>query len=161
MNSPIDPETLPTAPHVESESISIFTRVVPKAEMPVMGKQIADRLLETESGLAAYIRLYNASQVIQSALEVLKPLALVLAPAKPETILGAKVSTANLPRKWDYNGDAGLARMETELEELKNRIKNRQKFLQAMTKEMVDPDTGEFIKPATQISDGVTIKCEF
>jgi hypothetical protein len=141
-------------------TVAIWQRVIPKSEIPQAGKEIAERILEVEQAKPAYVRLYNVAQAIGEALSILKPLALSAVTSKEE-ILGAKVSMASLPKKWDYHGDSKLTLLEAKKKEIDAEIKAHQKFLQTLPSEMADPTTGEMFKPATVLEAGCTIKVEY
>ena len=125
--------------------------IVPNAEL------LVTTLLEAMAAKDAYVYVYARVKVEEEALEQLKDRAIVGLEGKEERIFGATLSTKNLPAKYVYN-DATLERMKVELENLKAKIKEREKFNQTIPEGgTADPETGELIQRAEKIEQGVTI----
>lgn len=125
--------------------------IIPNAEL------LVTTLLEAMAAKDAYVYVYARVKVEEEALEQLKDRAIVGLEGKEERIFGATLSTKNLPAKYVYN-DATLERMKVELENLKAKIKEREKFNQTIPEGgTADPETGELIQRAEKIEQGVTI----
>jgi hypothetical protein len=70
------------------------------------------------------------------------------------------VQLKSLPKKWEYD-DAELRTLEAEKVAVEAKVKVRKRFLENLKTEMADAKTGELIRPARCISDGVTIQVTF
>ena len=80
-----------------------------------------------------------------------------------EINIGGKIVakiTEKSNRKYTYD-DNSLNTLYMELENVKNKIKEREIFLQSLKNEVADVETGEIIKPAKLLSDGITINVHF
>lgn len=68
------------------------------------------------------------------------------------TMFNATLTEKSDPAKWDYSGcnDYELLRLNSDMEELKAKIKKRETFLQSLTSPVINPDTGEEINPAVK-----------
>ena len=59
---------------------------------------------------------------------------------------GATIEIRN-KSKYHYEQDTAWSEMNTELEAIKAKMKDREAFLKTLRQELADPDTGEIIKP--------------
>ncbi len=136
------------------QEFGIVQRIVPKAEIPVSAKVVADQLLEIGSSLEAFVRLHNLTAILEAAKDLVKEQALVQVGGVKTTALGAEVIAKRMPCRWDYHEDTVIANLESDLS-------GRKKMLQNLPKEMVDPQTGELAQPATKIEGGETLQIKF
>ena len=138
----------------DEQTVQILERIVPKAAIPESAEYIVGKLLEVGSSLEAYVRLTNLIAILEAAQESVKEKAMVQVGGVKTVSLGAEVITKKNPSRWDYHGDAKAAKLSADL-------KAHQAMLQGLTKEMVDPETGEIYQPATKIPGGEHIEVKF
>lgn len=111
-------------------------------------------LLENYNALQAYVLCKNAADVIDRTLERLKDHAITKA-VKDEPVFGAEITTHRVV-EYEYD-DYRLDEINRQIDELKKRAGERRKLLRAIKEEVANTETGEIMKPAKLVRDGVTI----
>lgn len=125
-----------------------------KAEIAASGQQLAEHVLDAgeQSPLAALIQLRALRDAIDHAIKGLEVAAMDEAAQygrNDANWRGVGFTVRNGRTVYDYSHDPAWAEMKAQETAVAEQRKAREKFLQALPGEMVDPDTGEFIAPAT------------
>ena len=147
-------------PPVQSEHLTVLQRVVPKAEFVIYAGTLTDTLLEEQSAVEAYVRIRNVADILDTALGLIKERAVVSMQGTNADILGAKVQLKALPKKFEYK-DGIIDNLESQKKAIDEKLKARKKLLENLTIEVVDPGTGEIIRPARCITGGSTLQVTF
>ena len=71
---------------------------------------------------------------------------------KREEIFGVKISKSEVGVRYDYTKDGVWNDLNSELEPIKDKIKEREKFLKTLQQKVADIDTGEIIEPPVKLS---------
>jgi hypothetical protein len=148
------------APPVQSEHLTVLQRVVPKAEFVIQAGTLTNALLVEQSAVEAYVRIRNVADILDVALGLIKERAIVSMQGTNADILGAKVQLKALPKKYEYQ-DNIINSLESQKKVIDDKLKARKKLLENITIEVVDPGTGEIIKPARCIAGGSTLQVTF
>ena len=135
-------------------------QVVRKPHFDEAASRLAGSLLDEHSTLEAYVIARNLSEILEVVQSQLKEGAIALVEGKSQEVLGAMVQLKSLPKKWEYD-DGELRKLEADKAAIDVRLKSRKKFLETIKEETIDHTTGEIIRPARCISDGVTIQVTF
>lgn len=128
-----------------------------KAAIQQAGQGYAEALLEEWAlpPLSAYVRLRALRDALDAALAEVEGAAMDAADLNPgETVHGVKVVMRNGASRWDYSHDAAWGEMKASEAAVAEQRKAREKFLQMLPDDMVDPATGEFVSPAVQLTMG-------
>lgn len=117
------------------------------------------KLHNSFDAVQTHVLLKQLEKVIEAAVEMNKEAAIAKMPTTngknvTESIFGATVTLKRGAKKWEYPNDAVLTKAEADLKAAKDAKSDREKFLQHLKNEVVDPQTGEVISPAKLISDG-------
>lgn len=117
------------------------------------GLSYARELLEEgeKSPLDAFLQLRALRDAIDEAVKEIQDAAMDEAQAygQADSIrFGVKFQARYGSPRYDYSHDAVWAEMKASETAVAEQRKTREKFLQALPQEMIDPDTGEFISPA-------------
>ena len=134
--------------------IVLQTKVLTKEEMPISAQQIADRLLETYSGVEAYVIAKSTAETILQAMELMKEKAITAVNGSKEVILGAEVALKMSPRKYEYSGTE-YKRLEKEVDTAVKNLKSHKSILELSPNGWINPSTGE-TETATLVSGGGT-----
>jgi HD-like signal output (HDOD) protein len=113
------------------------------------------KLLEQFGTVEVQVILKSFADTIATAMELNKQQAILAMTEKRETVFGAFVSEKRIAAEWEYD-DYRLNEMEGNAESIRAKIKERKLLLQHLEAELVDPATGEIIKPAKKMTDGGT-----
>ncbi len=151
---PIPPEL------IEFDQLAIPRRVARKVHFEKLAASLNAILLDENSAIEAYVRIRNVMEILDVALNRLKEDALTSITGTTQEVLGVQVQVKALPRKWKYD-DPTVSALEAEIDAIGARLKERRKFLVHLKQEVVDPATGEVIRPARCVSEGVTIQVIF
>lgn len=143
-------------------SLIPMPQAMTKAAIAQRGAELADAILENGdiSPLEALVKLRAIQDVVAAAIDGVKDEAMTQAEQWDEghgrgaSILGVGVRLTSGAAKWDYSHDAAWVEAKASETAVANQRKAREKFLQQLPQEMVDPETGEFIRPAEQLSLG-------
>lgn len=134
---------------------TLIPRDIPltKTAIAATGQQYAQQLLDAgdQSPLAALIQLRALRDAIDHAIKGLEDEAMDEADQSGSAASwrGVKATVRSGRTLYDYSHDPVWAEMKASETAVAEQRKQREKMLQALTGEMVDPDTGEFITPAT------------
>ena len=145
---------------VEAPPISLPATVAKKAQFEELATMLNSALLEENSAFEAYVRIKNASEVLDVALAQIREQALSSINGTSESVLGAVAQLKALPKKWEYD-DCEIRTLEAQKSGIDARLKARKKFLENLKEEVIDTATGELIRPARCIAEGVTIQVIF
>jgi hypothetical protein len=145
---------------IRAGPLTLLPSVARKSQFDELAASLNQALLEENSALEAYVRIKNVAEVLDVALSQLKEQALSRLSGASEQVFGVTVQLKSLPKKWEYD-DAELRSLEAEKAAVEAKAKVRKKFLENLKTEMADAKTGELIRPARCISDGVTIQVTF
>jgi len=144
-------------PELVQNTDAIPILVPKKDEIKPNAELLVTTLLEAMAAPDAYVYVYARIAVEEEALEQLKDRAITGLEGRSEPIFGATLSTRSLPAKYVYH-DSTLERLKVELENLKAKIKEREKFNQSIPEGgTADPETGELIQRAVKEEQGVTL----
>jgi hypothetical protein len=150
----------PAVDVIRAGPLTLLPSVARKSQFDELAASLNQALLEENSVLEAYVRIKNVAEVLDVALSQLKEQALSRLSGTSEQVLGVTVQLKSLPKKWEYD-DAELRTLEAEKAALEAKVKVRKRFLENLKTEMADAKTGEIIRPARCIADGVTIQVTF
>lgn len=141
--------------------------------MPATPEEIAEKAVSSvEDGeidpLKAYafmMRFQRAAEIFRNASPVVDAAFSELAKYEKNTATmdGVRLEQTEAGVKYDYSGcgDSELARLSAEMEDLKARIKDRERVLRALPPSgMADPETGEIVFPPARSSKTI-IKVTF
>jgi len=145
---------------IRAGPLTLLPNVARKSQFDELAASLNQALLEENSALEAYVRIKNVAEVLDVALSQLKEQALSRLSGTSEQVLGVTVQLKSLPKKWEYD-DTELRTLEAEKAAVEAKVKVRKRFLENLKTEMADAKTGELIRPARCISDGVTIQVTF
>lgn len=134
-------------------------RAIPKAEVPATAKHLSESLREFTDPLTAFVMLKQAEQIIKSALEQTQDHAQLKMEGKEMQVFGATVSLRAL-RDYEYP-DPGYQELKRQMEDLKAKIADREKFMKLIKTPQADAVTGEIIEPAKLTRDGQTLSVKF
>ena len=134
-------------------------QAIPKAEVPAIAKHLSESLGEFTDWLTAFVMLKQAAEIIKSALEQTQDHAQVKMQGKEMEVFGATVSLRAL-REYEYP-DPGYQELKHQMEELKVKIADREKFMKLIKTPQADGVSGEIIEPAKLIRDGQTLAVKF
>lgn len=152
---------------MDEHAILLPGRVVPAKFMGGMAQGIAEKLLESYSGLESYIVVKNMVAILDQAADLLTEKAVGQADGMREAeVLGAKVSHRRLPSKWEYDpSDPDMIALEEELARVKERLDAHKLFLQQAAKagkqEVVDTSSGVVVGAPKEITRGYTVAVSF
>lgn len=128
-----------------------------KSEVKPNAEILVASLLDRMAAKEAYVLVYARIEVEKEALESLRDRAVLGLDGKGESIFGATIMTRNKPAEWIYS-DPKLERLRVELDNIKQSIKEREKFNQFIPAEgTADPETGLIIPRPTKNEQGVTL----
>lgn len=112
-------------------------------------ERLRDTLLDNMSYKEAYTLLYIYEKVIKDAKDMLKEKVIVTSDTK--CLVGKQtLEIVNMPAKYEFN--------DSFIDSLEKTIKERKEMLKSLTQELVDPNTGEIMRPATKLDTGCTVK---
>ena len=160
MNDEFFPNDSVPAKLIEFDQLTVPRRVARKVHFEKLAASLTSVLLDENSALEAYVRIKNVAEILEVALARIKEEALGQMAGTSQEVLGVAVQLKALPKKWEYS-DSELHRLEGEKAAIEARLKDRKKFLENLKQEVVDAATGEIIRPARCISEGVTIQVVF
>lgn len=124
-----------------------------KTAVAQLGARIADAITEEHSALDAFVRLRAMRDALDAALGEIESDAMNEA-TSGETLHGVKVQVRNGAARWDYAHDSQWQAIKNQEAALAEARKLREQFLQRLPADLVDPDTGEYIVPAVQVTMG-------
>ena len=142
------------------DQLTVPRKVAKKTHFEKLAGSLNGILLEENSALEAFVRIKNVAEILEVALGQIKEPALGEIAGHSQEVLGVTVQLKSLPKKWEYD-DSELHRLEGEKAAIEARVKERKKFLEHVKQEVADPTTGEIIRPANCISEGVTLQVIF
>jgi hypothetical protein len=121
-----------------------------------MSEEVVKSLLENESSLDAYLRVYAMIDVLERALVKLKEVAISKVTEKRTLHRGAIIE---LRRKveYDYGDDPQLKGLTSALAELKERITDWKKIRRLSKVDLAEVSTGQIIPPPKVVVDGLQI----
>lgn len=131
-----------------------------KLHIAEAGAQLAATLLDAGemTPLSAYIKLRALRDALDEALTAVQPAAFDQAERDPhETLHGVAWQVRNGRTTYDYSHDAAWAELQAGEKAVAERRKAREQFLRSLDREMVDPETGEFVSPAAVKSVGSAV----
>lgn len=162
MNGHDNPDIFPTEPERAVEVHRSALELPYYVERTMSGGerlQAADHLLKTLQeelpAIEVYVLLKQAASIIAESLDLAKESALLKMEGKEEQHLGAKVETKR-KREREYD-DPVLVKLESDLKKLQDDIKARKRLLESIPADMADTTTGEMIKKAKLLADGLQI----
>ena len=132
----------------------IPVRVMDGTERACLATDMVVALTQENTHLEAYIMLRNAADVIDQACEIAKDKA-VMEAEKDSKVLNAEVTTRRSVA-YEYEDDT-LDELERKIDALKKEADERRKMLRALKTEMADTETGEIMKPARLVKDGISL----
>ena len=110
--------------------------------------------------LMMWVKLRSLKDVIDGAIKGIEADAMAQAELWDEgngrgaIVLGAKVGVTNGAAKYEYSHDGAWSDLDAAIKVLSQKKKDREAFLKSLEQELVDPQTGELISPAIQLSLG-------
>ena len=116
--------------------------------------------MEEYSALEAYVKIKNVAEILSVALDQIREQAILSLSGTSQEVLGATAQLKALPRKWEYD-DGEVRRLEAEKLAVEAQLKARKKYLENLKTEVANTATGEIIRPARCIAEGVTIQVTF
>lgn len=145
-----------------NHSLIPLPQTMTKSAIAQRGAELADAILDDgdTDPLSALVKLRAIQDVVAAAIDGVKDAAMTQAeqwdegPGRGVSVLGVSVRLTNGASRWDYSHDAVWGEMKASETAVADQRKAREKFLQALPQEMVDPDTGEIVSPAVQLSLG-------
>jgi hypothetical protein len=141
--------------------ISIPVKALTKAEQQITGEEIGNRLLIIHSAPTAYVLLAQAENLLETAKKSIKEKAINGIHGKEEIVLGAKVTTRNATKVWEYQGSK-FETLTAELATAKKRLSDYTKQLElAGSDGVVNQETGETEKAILVSGGGLNIAVSF
>jgi hypothetical protein len=159
-NDEFFPDSGTTVQVLQPPPISLPATVAKKTQFEELAAMLNSALLEENSALEAYVRIKNVSEILDVALAQIREQALSAINGTSEPVLGAVVQLKALPKRWEYD-DCEIRTLEAQKAGIDTRLKARKKFLETLKEEVVDTATGELIRPARCVSEGVTLQVTF
>lgn len=146
----------------DKASLIPLPQTMTKAAIAARGAELAEAILDggDVTPLEALVKLRAIQDVVAAAIDGVKDAAMTQAeqwdegPGRGVSVLGVGIRLSNGAARWDYSHDPVWGEMKASETAVADQRKAREKFLQSLDKEMVDPDTGEIISPAVQLSLG-------
>jgi uncharacterized protein involved in exopolysaccharide biosynthesis len=137
----------------------IIPEKLTKAAIQQAGEMYATQLLDAgdESPLKALIKLRALHDAVGAAIKELQDAATEEAEryGRDDSVLyGVKFQVRGGSTRYDYSHDPVWAEIKASETAVADQRKAREAFLKTLQKDMVDPDTGEFISPAKVSSVG-------
>lgn len=128
-----------------------------KDNLAEIGEQFAQVLLDNgeDDPLKAYIQLKAQSAVLDAAISKLKEAATdeAAAYAQKERVMGVTIECRRSPARWSYD--------DGQLDALKTKVRDRQKYLQTLPDKRIDPLTGEVDLPAVKVEGTIGVVLSF
>lgn len=135
--------------HPKQNLLYPFAQQIPmtKDGQEILAKRIADAVTNGDvSAIEALVQIRAASEVIDHILKRLKDSAIdEMHGDKSVTTKGVRISVAHRT-SWAFD-DSKLDEIKKAQKELATQKKERETMLKSLTEELVDPETGEFLKP--------------
>ena len=151
----------PIAPDlIEFDQLTVPGKVFRKKEFEHLAASLNAILLNENSALEAYVRIKNVAEILDVALDQIREQAIHAISGTSEEVFGVTAQLKPLPRKWQYD-DAEVRNLEAEKLAVEAQLKARKKYLENLKVEVADTTTGEIIRPARCIAEGVTIQVTF
>lgn len=127
-----------------------------KTEQIQTAQEIIDNLSETGNPLEVMIKLKAFKNIVDSAIKQVEEDSITEADkyGKGEhKIMNVGFQVKDGSRRYDFTNDSTY-------NDLKQQLKDREAFLKGITKEMVDPETGELIQPPVinYTKESITVK---
>jgi predicted transcriptional regulator len=145
-----------TTPTIASNRSVVPIKAMNGTERAVMATDMTNALMNEYTALDVYVMFKNASDVIDQAMTIVKDKATSqIAGKKDVPVLGATVSTKKSVQ-YEYE-DSKLEELEAKIAELKKEADERRKLLRAIKEEQASTTTGEILKPAKLIKDGLSL----
>lgn len=143
-------------------NLQLTPKVLTKSAIAQAGTEYAQKLLDggEVSPLVGYMQLRALKCAIDWAMDELKSEAIDEADlySKGDSIIDGVKFTVRAGRTYyNYAKDATWLTIKAEEKAAADRRKAREGFLRALENEMVDPSTGEFIKPAQVSKYGASV----
>lgn len=154
------PEATLTPAEGPALGLTLPDRVLRKSDFPAVANQLVERMLDFSDSPSAFILLRQVQEVAKAAEDILKPKVMLAAAGASVEIDGAKIEYRRVPAKWDYKNDPERERLLSDIETLKELLKARESFLQAMTEPVKDSE-GRTILPAVQGDSTYTLAVTF
>jgi hypothetical protein len=133
---------------------TVPVKVMTGTERAVMSTDLVNALHQEFSGVQAYVLLKNAEDVLKQSIEIAKERACATA-EKDTRVFDAEVTTRRSV-EYEYE-DSVLDKLEDQIKELKKQADERRKLLRTIKSEQADTATGEIMKPARCVKDGISI----
>jgi hypothetical protein len=159
MSDEFFPETTDIA-RVADELVLLPRTIVRKSGFEASAQGLTSALMEEYSALEAYVKIKDISEILSVVLDQIREQAILSLCGTSQEVLGANAQLKALPRKWEYD-DGEVRRLEAEKLAVEAQLKARKKYLENLKTEVANTATGEIIRPARCIAEGVTIQVTF
>ena len=145
------------------KDIEAVDRIPAKNLHPQIAEDLLKDLTQRTEPVTAFVYIKYINEITGQALKVesFKDQVIELIDLNEgNDVFGAHVTARGGARQYNYD-DSELERLQQQAAEIKEKIKNREKFLQSLKQPMADVKTGEIINPAELIKAGIVINVKF